>query len=130
MGNLLDYKDMSEIFENHVIFRPRTIEKRFVKDGKNANCLSDHLYCVVQPTQNIVVDSYTAFMIGSDSLTPDEIVEQNLRELCVHDALNPLFKSHWFQYMEDLIKKCLVVDDNGKKKLKKITEVCAVSVMM
>ena len=53
--NLLDYQDMSETFENHVIFRPRSLEKRFVKDGKNANCLKDHLYCVVQPSGQDVV---------------------------------------------------------------------------
>ena len=73
--NLLDYQDMSEIFENHVVFRPRSLEKRFVKDGKNANCLKDHLYCVVQPSgQDVVVDAYEAFMVGTDPITPDEIV--------------------------------------------------------
>ena len=63
-------------------------------------------------------------MIGSDKITPDEIVGQNLREMCVHDALSPLYKSHWFRYMHDLMRKCLIIIVDGNKKLVKISEEC------
>lgn len=121
--NLLDYQDMSEIFESHIEFKPRSLEKRFVKDGQNANCLTDHLYCAVQPSGSDLYEN-GSFMIGEDTITPDEIVNQNLRELCVHDSLFPLFKSHWFRYMHDLMEKCLIVEVGGNKKLAKITEEC------
>jgi hypothetical protein len=106
------------------LFRPRSLEKRYVKDGQNADCLDDHLFCAVMPTQNIVVSSADRFMGNPYPLTPQEIVLQNLRELCVHDALHPYYKSHWFKYMYDLLNKCLVVTIDGKMHFQKMKETC------
>lgn len=77
------------------------------------------------------IEEKFGFLTFDKPLTPDDLIEEKMRELCVHKALFPTHKSAWFTYMHNLIDECVTSDINigknkveGYQKLNKVTEQC------
>lgn len=72
-----------------------------------------------------------AFLKFDKALTPNDLIEQKLRELCVHKALFPTHKSAWFTYMNRLITECVTNEhpDTKVKQFQKVDRYCQEKVL-
>lgn len=98
--NLADYSKLSDLFQDHVIFTPRTMSKRCRhcnEDHKKGLCINDGEYCPTVPDgPKFREDPY---FLEENHLAPKSIINENLREQCVHEAIKTEFRSEWFNFM-------------------------------
>jgi hypothetical protein len=64
--------------------------------------------------------------LESGAITPQEIIDENLREMCMYDAIPQDRKSLWFLYLKIVIEQCVMpdVEDADDMVLKAVTEDC------
>lgn len=97
---LSDFSKMSDIFQEHVIFTPRTINKQCKHcnaDHKKGLCIHDGDFCPTVPDEpQYKRDPY---FLEENHLSPIKIIDENLKEQCVHQAIVPEHRSEWFNFM-------------------------------
>lgn len=97
--DLARFAEIQEIFKKAVQIAPRLITnscKACSAEEKKTLCIKDGRYCPVIPTD---------FQMGE--ATPQSIIDQNLRELCVFDSIPADRKSLWFSYINVVIQNCM-----------------------
>lgn len=93
--DLVRFAEIQEIFKSKVQIAPRLITnscKGCSAEEKKSLCIQDGKYCPVIPTD---------FEMGD--ATPQGVIDQNLRELCMFESIDPLRKSLWFAYINVVI---------------------------
>ena len=51
---------------------------------------------------------------SSRSATAAQLIDQSIREQCVFEQIDSDKKSHWFEYIHQLINKCILTQNSGK----------------
>lgn len=97
---LADYAKMSDLFQEHVIFTPRVLNKRCKhcnEAHKKGLCIHDGDVCPTAPDEPLY--KRDPYFLEENHLSPYKIIDENLREQCVHEAMNPKYRSEWFNFM-------------------------------
>ena len=63
----------------------------------------------------------TEYKLGET--TPQSVIDQNLRELCMYDSIADDRKSLWFSYINVVIQNCMMPDE-GSDLVKPVTSEC------
>ena len=94
------FTEIQQIFEQDVQIHPRLITNQCLscsREEKKALCVENGKYCPVIPTE-----------FQMNEVTPQSIIDQNLREICIFEALPADRKSLWFSYIKEVVENCMV----------------------
>ena len=97
-------------YASEVSFHPRTFfshRNPIEMILENTQCINKGKYCVDVPRFELNVSNRN----DTDPVkqpTGRDVLEQNLRELCAFEAFSDGKKSKWFEYMDQLINKCVM----------------------
>ena len=111
--DLARFAEIQEIFNKKVQIQPRLITNSCpacTAEERKALCIQDGAYCPVIPTE-------------FSGAAPKTIIDQNLRELCMFEAIPKDRKSLWFSYLNVIIQNCMAPDGEDAI-LKPVTPEC------
>ena len=124
---------MHEIFRGNVTFRPRAVFSKCTYCSgkwKRKNCILSGQICPTKPlglSSNQLQQPTVGPNVPEEQI-PQLMVEETIRELCVYEAIEEESKSHWFYYVNHLLKQCSV-DPNDLSHTMLISELCHDSVV-